>query len=125
MLRQLFSYGGAGVLAAIAHYSVLIGLVEFLKADAVMASLIGFVAGGVVSYVANRAMTFESTRTHAEASWRFALVAFGGFLITGALMHLFVKVAGLPYLPAQIITTLIVVVFTYTAHKRWSFREGG
>ncbi len=79
MLRQLFSYGGAGVLAAIAHYSVLIGLVEFLKADAVIASLIGFVAGGVVSYVANRAMTFESTRTHAEASWRLRWLPLAGF----------------------------------------------
>jgi putative flippase GtrA len=125
MLRQLASYGGAGVLAAIAHYSVLIGLVELIKADAVLASLTGFVAGGIVSYIANRAMTFEATRSHAEASWRFALVAFGGFLITGALMHGFVKIAGLPYLPAQVLTTLIVMVFTYTAHKRWSFREGG
>jgi putative flippase GtrA len=125
MLRQLASYGGAGLLAAIAHYSVLVGLVEALKADPVIASLTGFVAGGVVSYIVNRSHTFEATRSHAQAGWRFALVAFGGFLITGALMHGFVKLAGLPYLPAQIVTTLIVMVFTFTAHKRWSFREGG
>jgi putative flippase GtrA len=125
MLCQLASYGGAGVLAAIAHYSVLVGLVEALKADPVIASLIGFVAGGIVSYAANRSLTFEATRSHAQAGWRFAVVAFGGFLITGALMHGFVKMAGLPYLPAQILTTLIVMVFTFTAHKRWSFREGG
>jgi putative flippase GtrA len=125
MLRQFASYGGAGVLAAIAHYSVLISMVEILKYDPVLASLIGFVAGGIVSYIANRALTFDATRSHAEAGWRFALVAFGGFLITGALMHVFVKLAGLPYLPAQVLTTLIVMVFTFTAHKRWSFREGG
>jgi putative flippase GtrA len=125
MLRQLASYGGAGVLAAIAHYGVLIGLVEGFRADPVIASLIGFVAGGIVSYAVNRSLTFEATRSHGEAGWRFAIVAFGGFLITGALMHVFVKMAGLPYLPAQVITTLIVMVFTFTAHKRWSFREGG
>jgi putative flippase GtrA len=125
MLRQLASYGGAGALAAVAHYGVLIWLVEALKADPVIASLTGFVAGGIVSYVVNRSLTFEATRSHAEAGWRFALVAFGGFLITGGLMHGLVKMAGLPYLPAQILTTLIVMVFTFTAHKRWSFREGG
>jgi putative flippase GtrA len=125
MLRQLASYGGAGVLAAVAHYSVLVALVEGFRADPVIASLTGFVAGGIVSYIMNRRHTFEATRSHTQAGWRFALVAFGGFLITGALMHGFVKLAGLPYLPAQVITTLIVMVFTFTAHKRWSFREGG
>jgi putative flippase GtrA len=113
------------VLAAIAHYSVLIGLVEGFRADPVIASLIGFAAGGIVSYAVNRSITFEATRSHGQAGWRFAVVAFGGFLITGALMHGFVKLAGLPYLPAQLITTLIVMAFTFTAHKRWSFREGG
>ena len=122
--RQISAFAGAGVFASLAHYSVLIGAVELFAIDAVLASLIGFIAGGLVSYVLNRRLTFNSTRSHAAAGWRFALVAFGGFLLTGTVMTLLVKHLSLPYLSAQILTTLIVMVFTFSAHKRWSFGEG-
>ena len=44
-------------------------------------------------------------------------------LLTGALMHLFVKVVGLPYLPMQVVTTLIVMIFTFGGHKFFSFAD--
>lgn len=122
--RQMSAFAGAGVFAAIAHYGVLVCAVELFGIDAVIASLTGFVAGGIVSYALNRRMTFTATRSHVEAGWRFALVAFGGFLMTGALMGLFVKQLSWPYFPAQISTTLLVMVFTFSAHKYWSFGEG-
>mgnify|MGYP001788441281 CR=1 FL=1 len=121
--RQMSAFAGAGVCAAIAHYVVLVALVELFAIDAVAASLSGFMGGGIVSYALNRSMTFTATRSHAEAGWRFALVALGGFLITGALMGLFVKQLSWPYFPAQIVTTLIVMVFSFSAHKYWSFGE--
>jgi putative flippase GtrA len=122
--HQIGAFAGVGILAAIAHYGVLIGAVELWQADPVRASLAGFVAGGIVSYLMNRRMTFKTRRSHAEAGWRFGLVAFGGFLATGLLMGLFVKQLALPYLMAQVITTLLVMLFTFTAHKTWSFGEG-
>jgi len=122
--RQISAFAGVGVFAAIAHYSVLIGAVQLAHVDEVAASLLGFVAGGVVSYVLNRRMTFAATRSHAEAGWRFGVVAFGGFVATGLLMTLFVKQLGLHYLLAQLLTTLIVMLFTFTLHKFWSFGEG-
>lgn len=124
--RQFLAYAFSGGVTAVAHYALLIGLVELGGVDAVAASLAGFALGAVVSYTLNRWLTFEATRTHGEASWRFGLIAFGGFLLTGVLMHLFVKVAGLPYLPMQLVTTLIVMVFTFAGHKFFSFadREG-
>lgn len=121
--RQFASYGLVGLAAAVAHYGALIGLVEFGGVAPVPATLAGFVLGAIVSYALNRWLTFDATRTHAEAGWRFALVAFGGFLLTGALMHLFVTRAGLPYLPMQLVTTLLVMVFTFAGHKLFSFAD--
>ena len=121
--RQFVAYAFSGGVTAVAHYALLIGLVELGGVDPVPASLAGFVLGGVVSYVLNRWLTFEATRTHGEASWRFGLIAFGGFLLTGVLMHFFVKVAGLPYLPMQVVTTLIVMIFTFGGHKFFSFAD--
>jgi len=121
--RQVAAYAVSGILAAVAHYGLLIGLVEIGGVDPVPASLAGFVLGGIVSYGLNRWLTFQATRSHGEASWRFGLIAFGGFLLTGVLMHLFVKVAGLPYLPMQVVTTLIVMIFTFAGHKFFSFAD--
>lgn len=122
-LRQLGAYGVSGLAAAVAHYGVLIGLVEGGGIAPVPATLAGFVAGAVVSYVCNRRLTFEATRGHAQAGWRFALIAAGGFGLTGVLMHLFVTRAGLPYLPMQLATTLIVMAFTFLGHKFFSFAD--
>lgn len=121
--RQLATYVLAGGLTAVAHYAVLIGLVELAHVDPVPATLAGFVVGAVVSYSLNRWLTFEATHSHAQATWRFALIAAGGFVLTGILMHLFVARAGLPYLPMQLVTTGIVMVFSFLGHKFFSFAD--
>ena len=121
--RQLVAYVVAGGLTAVAHYGVLIGLVELGHVDPVPATLAGFIVGAVVSYTLNRWMTFDATRGHVEAGWRFAVIAAGGFVLTGILMHLFVSRAGLPYLPMQIVTTGVVMVFSCLGHKFFSFAD--
>ena len=121
--RQLLAYIFAGGLTAVAHYGVLVGLVELARVKPVPATLAGFIVGAVVSYALNRWLTFEATHSHAQATWRFALIAAGGFALTGVLMHLFVARAGLPYLPMQFITTGIVMVFSFLGHKFFSFAD--
>lgn len=121
--RQLVTYVFAGGLTAVAHYGVLIGLVELAGVDPVAATLAGFIVGAVVSYLLNRWLTFDATRSHAQATWRFALIAAGGFVLTGILMHLFVARLGLPYLPMQFVTTGIVMVFSFLGHKFFSFAD--
>jgi putative flippase GtrA len=119
--QQLIAFGWVGVLAALAHYGTLIGLVEGAHVWPVTATLAGYVVGGVVSYVLNRRHTFASERPHGEASWRFALVAFVGFCLTGLIMHGFVDRLGAPYFPAQLVTTGIVLVWSFVANKLWTF----
>jgi putative flippase GtrA len=122
--RQLAAFVAVGVLAAIAHYGVLIGLVEQGGSNPVPATLVGYVAGGIISYALNRRLTYASDRPHAEAGWRFAVVALVGFVLTGAFMQAFTGWLGAPYLPAQLVTTGIVLVWSFIAHKVWTFRGG-
>ena len=121
--RQFASFSGVGVVAAVVHYGILIGLVEIGAADPVVATLIGYVAGGLVSYALNRRLTYASTRPHAEAGWRFAVVAAVGFMLTGFFMHALTRWVGAPYLPAQIATTGIVLFWSFLAHKMWTFER--
>jgi putative flippase GtrA len=118
---QLSKYALVGVAASVAHYSALVGLVELGGWRPVPATLVGYVIGGVVSYKLNRRHTFDSKRPHFEAGWRFALVAFLGFCITFALMSLFVNRLGAPYLPAQIVTTVMVMFVSFFINRVWTF----
>lgn len=118
---QFLRYALVGIAAAIGHYGTLIGLVETGAAGAVAASLAGFVVGGVISYVLNRRFTFESDKSHAGAVPRFAAIAIAAFLMTGALMWAFTTYTPLHYLLAQLVTTGIVLVWTFFANRFWTF----
>jgi putative flippase GtrA len=124
LLRQGAAFTGAGIAAAIVHYGLLIGLVQSGTLAPVPATLCGYVGGGIVSYALNRRHTYRSDRPHQEAAWRFAMVAGIGFLITWAVMHVLVDRLGLPYLPAQLFTTGLVLVWSFTAHRLWTFGTG-
>lgn len=119
--HQFMRYAGVGAVATAAHYALLIGLVESGATGPLPATLAGYVLGGIVSYLLNRRLTFAGGRSHREAVWRFAVVAASGFAWTGALMALFVDRLGLPYLPAQAVTTLIVLVWGFVANRLWTF----
>ncbi|MBI1869049.1 MAG: GtrA family protein [Methylocystis sp.] len=119
--RQFTVFALVGVVATLIHYAALITLVEALAWRAVPATLCGYVAGGIVSYILNRRHTFDSDRPHEEAGWRFALVAFVGFCLTYGFMHVFVDRLGAPYLPAQIVTTGVVLFWSFLANRRWTF----
>ncbi|MFO1115796.1 MAG: GtrA family protein [Beijerinckiaceae bacterium] len=119
--RQFSAFALVGVFAAVAHYGTLIGLVEAFRVAPVPAALAGYVAGGVVSYVLSRMHVFSTERSHLDAGWRFVLVAGVGFCLTWASMHLMVDRFALPYLAAQIATTGIVMVWSFVAHKFWTF----
>jgi putative flippase GtrA len=121
LARQITAFFGAGLAAASAHYGLLILLVERGGIHPVPATLAGYVAGGLVSYALNRKHTYRSDRPHREATWRFALVAFVGFLLTWFLMQAFTVWMAGPYLPAQVITTGVVMVWSFMAHKKWTF----
>lgn len=121
IFRQLASYASVGVVVTLAHYAVLLTLVEGAGWRPVPATLHGYVVGGVVSYLLNRRHTFVSDRSHADAGWRFALVAFAGFCVTFAIMRLFVDIWGAPYLPAQVVTTVLVMFLTFCINKTWTF----
>lgn len=121
LARQLSAFALVGLLAALAHYGALVALVELAGWRAVPATLVGYVAGGLVSYALNRSVTFASDRPHQEAGWRFAVVAGIGFVLTFGFMHLFVERLGAPYLPAQLVTTGIVMIWSFLANRLWTF----
>ena len=121
LTHEIRTFFLTGIVAAVAHYGVLVGLVELSGWMPVPATLVGYAAGGVVSYGLNRRLTFASQRAHREAAWRFALVAGVGFCLTYGLMRLLAGHLSWPYLLAQVFTTGAVLVWSFLANKFWTF----
>ncbi len=102
-------------------YGLLILQVECLGADAVPSSGIAYGASSVFNYWANYHWTFASTQRHTRAIWRFVLIALGGLLLNVLLMQILVAVVNWPYLPAQFMTTILVLLWNFFAHRHWTF----
>lgn len=119
--RQFAAFLVVGSLAFVVHYGTMIVLVEAFGVGPVVAALTGYASGGLVSYVMNRRHTYASDRPHAEATPRFGLVAAIGFGLTWLMMAVLTGRFGVPYLPAQVLTTGIVLFWNFFANRTWTF----
>jgi putative flippase GtrA len=111
-----------GVLSTLAHCLLLAVLVEWAAVGVLPATAAGYVLGAVVNYVLNRRFTFRSERAHGAAVPRFVAVWLAGLLATVLLMALWVQGLGWHWLPAQAVTTGLVLVLNYLGHARFAFR---
>ncbi len=126
--RQFATFFSVGLAATIADYSTRTAALELFGAPALLAAVCGYLCGGCVSYLLNRAHTFQTSRTHVEAGWRFLAVMAVGFGLTVFFVWLFTAGLGIPEsrlrdYGAFIVTTGIVFVWNYTAHKFWTFAD--
>ena len=119
--RQFIHFTGVGAIGTTAHYATLIALVTLLDMRAVLASSAGALVGAFVNYYLNYHFTFKSTRSHREALSRFMIVAAVGYVVNGLCMALFTETLHIQYLLAQVITTGIVLIWTFTGNRLWTF----
>ncbi|MBL8277640.1 MAG: GtrA family protein [Pelomonas sp.] len=105
-----------------AHYLVLLTLVEGHLAEAPAAAMAGALCGALLAYAGNRHFTFaDSQASYRRALPRFATVALLGAALNGAVVWLASVALGLHYLLAQVPATLIVLVLGYRLNRTWSF----
>ena len=121
--ERLIKFIIVGGLSTICQYTILIGLVELVGMDPVIGSAIGAFFGAVLNYFLNKIGTFKSTEKHRTTGPRFVLVATTAMAFNAVLMALFTKVLSVPYIPAQIVTTGLLVLFTYNANRIWTFKQ--
>jgi putative flippase GtrA len=123
LARQFAAFSGVGLAAAAIHYGALILIVQTDFADPVRANLAAYVLGGIVSYSLNRQFAFRSERPHSHAVWRFAVVAGVGFVLTGVLTYWLHRRLGLPYVLAAVMTSGVVLFWSFIANRLWTFPD--
>lgn len=123
LLRQFVKFTGVGFVSAIGHYGLLIALVQFAAVPAVPASAAGALLGALINYLLNYHYTFRSSRRHRQAVLRFALVAAVGLVLNTLFMWVGVELIGTHYLLSQIITTGLVLIWSFAGNRYWTFHS--
>ena len=116
-------YVGAGGIATGSHYVLTIAAVELLGVHPVAASAAGFAVGALVKYYLNYFVAFRSGEPHAAAIPRFVLMLGALLALNTALFALLLQGAGLHYMVAQVLTTLLLIPPGYLASRLWVFRR--
>jgi putative flippase GtrA len=114
-------YTGAGALATLSHYAVLMAAVEWLRVLPALAAGAGACVGAAVSYAFNRRFTFAASTRHARAVPRFVMVALVLAALNAAGVDLGTRVLGWPYLAAQVACTIVLLFAGFVMHRHWSF----
>jgi len=123
LFQQFVRFAGVGFMSAIGHYGLLIALVQIAKMDAVLASAAGALLGACINYSLNYRFTFRSTKQHRESIIKFTLVAVVGLLLNTLFMWLGVDLLGAHYLLSQIVTTGLVMIWSFFANRFWTFQQ--
>jgi len=124
-LRQQFlKFAGVGLMSAVGHYGLLIALVQLAQVNPVPASAAGALLGACINYALNYRYTFRSTKQHHESITKFVIVATVGLLLNTLFIWVGVDLLGAHYLLSQIVTTGLVMVWSFLGNRFWTFQEG-
>lgn len=111
----------AGAAATATTYLTLIVGVELLRLPAVPASAAGYALGILVNYAINYRFTFESSKKHSAVFPKFLFVMLVGMVANATMMAVGISVIGLHYLVAQLVAIAVVLSWSYTANRLWTF----
>ena len=122
LLGQFTRFTGVGFISAIGHYGLLVSLVQGFGVEPVRASVAGALLGAWINYAMNYRYTFRSHTRHRESVAKFAVVAAVGLLLNTCFMWLGVHVLAAHYLLSQVLTTVLVLFWSFGANRYWTFR---
>jgi putative flippase GtrA len=120
-LRRFLGYVCVGAAGTAVQYVVFVVLISIHAIGAMAASSVGAIAGAIINYGLNYRFTFRSTGPHSRTASRFLAVAAVSVGVNGTFMFVLMHRLGVSWLPAQCVTTLGVLAFTYTANSLWTF----
>ncbi len=123
LVREFINFTAVGFISAIGHYGLLIALVQIARVPAVPASAAGALLGAGINYILNYHYTFRSGKRHREATLKFAVVATIGLVLNTVFMWVGIELIGAHYLLSQIVTTGLVLIWSFTGNHYWTFRS--
>lgn len=120
---RLLRFGFVGGLATIT-YATLTTLVVGAGMAPVPASVLAYGAGGIVSYVGHKTVTFRSSADHASELPKFVATFAAGLALAIAAPGVLTEGMGLPSGVATLFACVVTPVMNYVVLSRLVFRRG-
>jgi putative flippase GtrA len=120
MSSQFLRFASVGAIATATQYAILYALVSGAAWDPAHASMLGAAIGALVNYWLNYTFSFRSERRHRESFPLFVLMAGCGTVLNGLIVK-GLTLAGLHYMLAQVIATIVVLGFNFIVSRKWIF----
>ena len=116
-------YTFVGIMGLIWDMILLYVFVEFLKIPVLLASGMSFFVSIVHNFFWHKYWTFHDNSAHFERQFlSFFIICIFNMAITLACMYLFVDIAHIWYMFSKVLTSIIVLAFSYTANRIFTFK---
>lgn len=87
-----------------------------------LANASGYAVATLVNYLFNYYWAFQSSRTHAEAGWRFLSVVIFGLALNSVYVSLMTKATALPLEVAALSFAVLWPLVSFATLKLWALR---
>lgn len=118
---QLVKFGIVGLGNTLITFIVYFILVK-LNIYYVIANIIGYAAGVINSFFWNSSWVFKKSPGNFNLLIKFILVNLITLGVTSLILYIGVDMLGLSKYIAQILSTLIGILFNFTLNKLWTFK---
>jgi putative flippase GtrA len=114
----------AAILASLADFLFTFLLKYIGHLDAVLASILGTIFGGVINFIIGRVWVFKTSQTNfSEQGKKYFLIWLGNLLLNASGVYLLIKIMGVQYLIAKMITAITVAIgYNYPLQKGYVFK---
>jgi len=114
----------AAIIASLADFLFTFLLKYIGHLDAVLASILGTIFGGVINFLIGRVWVFKTSQTNfSEQGKRYFLIWLGNLLLNASGVYLLIKIMGVQYLIAKMITAITVAIgYNYPLQKGYVFK---
>lgn len=114
----------ASVIASLCDYGVAIFLKEFFSILPFTASIMGTIVGGIINFFICRYWVFNAKESSIFFQSKRYLLTWSGNLLLSALGVYLLLGAGLNYVIAKLITSVMVVItYNYPLQKKYVFKN--
>ncbi|MCW3089608.1 MAG: GtrA family protein [Ferruginibacter sp.] len=115
----------ASLTASFFDYLLTIVLKQLFLVDAVIASILGTVFGGIINFLIGRHWVFRAVKTPFFHQGKRYLLTWTGNLILNALgVFVLIRLAGVNYIIAKVVTSITVAVaYNYPIQKKYVFKN--
>ena len=112
--------GGLGTLIDVASLYVFI---EYFSFALIPATTLAFLLAATNNFILNKFWTFRNeSRNYRKLYIKFLIVSVVGLTLTNISMYILVRLVGIWYVLAKLLTSAMVLVWNFLGNKYWTFR---